>query len=128
MLLQEIIQTMQDPETVDKAISLGAFLSNFGLMILGFVVLISGYAFRTKNTPVATIPWFKTNKVRFIAGFVFMISLSIAMTAVPDQVAAALAWIAVDSKNAAAPFLFGLGLAFTLITVTSEPSKNPEGK
>lgn len=127
LLFQETITTTQDPETVDKAIGFGAFLSNLGLMCLGIALVISGYAFKTKDTPVATIPWIRNNMRRFIACGVFIVTLAIAMVAVPDQLANALAMIAIDAKNAAAPFLFGLVLALTLITVTSEPSKNPEG-
>ncbi len=127
-MFQELITTTQNAENVSKAISFGAIGWNIGLMLLGSILCLSGYAFKTKDTPVATMPWIKENVRRFICGGILVMTLAIAMAVVPDQLAAVLSLLAIDAKNVAAPFLLGVGFGFLLITLTSEPSKNPEGK
>lgn len=127
-MFQETLQVVTaDSNNVEKAINFGAVAWNVGMMLLGSILCLSAYAFKTKDTSVATLPWIKENQRRFIVGIVMVITLSIAMVVVPEQLTAALALLAIDAKNAAAPFLLGAGFGFLLITVTSEPSKKPEG-
>lgn len=125
-MFQEITQ-IAEPENIEKAINFGAMFWNFGLMLLGSILLVSGFAFKTKDTPVATMPWIRGNMRRFVVGGVLMVSLAVAMVLVPDQIETILGALAIDAKNATAPFLLGVGFGFALISVTSEPSKNPEG-
>jgi len=124
-MLQEITT---DATNVEKALNFGAVAWNIGIMLLGSILCLSVYAFKTKDTPVATLPWIRENVKRFVAGGVMVVSLALAMVVVPEQLTAALALLAIDAKNVAAPFLLGIGFGFLLITVTSEPSKKPEGK
>lgn len=127
-MFQETIITTQDAATVEKAINVGAIVWNVALMVLGAILCLSGYAFKTKDTPVATMPWIRQNMKRFISGAVLVLALAVAMVVVPDQLGAILSLLAIDAKNVAAPFVIGVGFGFLLITVTTEPSKNPEGK
>ena len=127
-MFQEIIVQGQDPENVQKAINFGAIPWNIGLMVLGAVVCLSAYAFKTKDTPVATMPWVKNNLRRFITGAVLVVTLSVAMIVVPDQIGTILSVLAIDAKNAAAPFTLGALFGLLLISITTEPSKDPEGK
>jgi len=127
-VFQETITTIQDAEAVEKAINFGAVSWNIGMMLLGSALCLSVYAFKTKDTPVATLPWIRENMRRFIAGTVMVVSIAIAMVVVPEQLGAALSVLAIDAKNVAAPFTMGIGFGLLLIFGTTEPSKHPEGK
>lgn len=121
---QEIIETTNQPETVDKAIKFGAIGMNIVVMALASFVVMAVYALKSKNTPIATVVWLKANGVRFGIGFTLMIALAVLLVVSPDIGAL---FNAIGFNVDKSPMALGMTVGLLMLGITSEPSKKPEG-
>lgn len=124
-MYQETLTVTQDPEIVEKAINFGAIGLNIVIMTLTCMVALTVYALKSHNTAISTLDWIRTNKFRWVLGFLVIVALSVLMVLTPD-VNVLLSAIGFNPDKS--PIGLGIALTVLLIGATSEPTKVPKGE
>lgn len=123
-MLQETIQTVSEPQTVEKAIKFGAIGMNIVIMGLAAFLAVGSFALKSIKTSVATTVWIKANYWRFTIGSFMILALAILLVVSP-AISMALGDLGFNADQS--PFAIGFAIGLLIVGATAEPSKNPEG-